>query len=39
MIRTATRREYPMCPPNHFAVTYSINPWMDPAVPKEDTSR
>jgi N-dimethylarginine dimethylaminohydrolase len=21
-----------MCPPLHFAVTYSINPWMDPAV-------
>jgi len=20
-----------MCPPQHFAVTYSINPWMDPA--------
>ncbi len=20
-----------MCPPRHFAVTYSINPWMDPA--------
>src|SRR5215831_19581525 len=19
-----------MCPPQHFAVTYSINPWMDP---------
>jgi N-dimethylarginine dimethylaminohydrolase len=19
-----------MCPPHHFAVTYSINPWMDP---------
>jgi N-dimethylarginine dimethylaminohydrolase len=19
-----------MCPPNHFAVSYSINPWMDP---------
>ena len=19
-----------MCPPSHFAVTYSINPWMDP---------
>src|SRR3954468_3648460 len=19
-----------MCPPRHFAVTYSINPWMDP---------
>jgi len=22
-----------MCPPDHFAVTYSINPWMDPAEP------
>ncbi|MFI6821166.1 dimethylargininase [Micromonospora sp. NPDC050187] len=33
MIRTATRREYLMCPPAHFDVTYSINPWMDPAVP------
>jgi N-dimethylarginine dimethylaminohydrolase len=21
-----------MCPPHHFAVTYSINPWMDPQV-------
>jgi N-dimethylarginine dimethylaminohydrolase len=21
---------YLMCPPDHFAVTYSINPWMDP---------
>jgi N-dimethylarginine dimethylaminohydrolase len=21
---------YLMCPPRHFAVTYSINPWMDP---------
>jgi N-dimethylarginine dimethylaminohydrolase len=21
-----------MCPPQHFAVTYSINPWMDPAA-------
>jgi len=21
-----------MCPPRHFAVTYSINPWMDPAA-------
>ncbi len=19
-----------MCPPRHFAVSYSINPWMDP---------
>jgi N-dimethylarginine dimethylaminohydrolase len=22
-----------MCPPTHFAVTYSINPWMDPTRP------
>ncbi|MER7410680.1 amidinotransferase [Streptomyces sp. NHF165] len=22
-----------MCPPEHFRVTYSINPWMDPAKP------
>ncbi|GHJ24460.1 hypothetical protein TPA0909_60740 [Streptomyces albus] len=28
----ATRR-YLMCPPVHFRVTYSINPWMDPAKP------
>ena len=21
-----------MCRPQHFAVTYSINPWMDPAA-------
>jgi hypothetical protein len=21
-----------MCPPRHFAVTYSINPWMDPGA-------
>ena len=21
-----------MCPPRHFAVTYSINPWMDPTA-------
>ncbi|BCJ68721.1 dimethylargininase [Polymorphospora rubra] len=31
--RTATRREYLMCPPTHFDVVYAINPWMDPAVP------
>nr|WP_185026553.1 dimethylargininase [Streptomyces candidus] len=24
-----------MCPPEHFRVTYSINPWMDPAKPVE----
>ncbi len=26
-------RRYLMCPPAHFRVTYSINPWMDPAKP------
>jgi N-dimethylarginine dimethylaminohydrolase len=28
--RQATPRRYLMCPPEHFAVTYSINPWMRP---------
>ncbi|MFF8945803.1 dimethylargininase [Streptomyces sp. NPDC014864] len=31
--RRATPRRYLMCPPAHFDVTYSINPWMDPAKP------
>lgn len=31
--RRATPRRYLMCPPTHFKVTYSINPWMDPAKP------
>ena len=26
-------RTYLMCPPEHFTVEYSINPWMDPAKP------
>jgi N-dimethylarginine dimethylaminohydrolase len=26
-------RTYLMCPPEHFAVEYAINPWMDPAKP------
>lgn len=26
-------RRYLMCPPAHFRVTYSINPWMDPTKP------
>ena len=26
-------RSYLMCPPDHFEVAYSINPWMDVAVP------
>ncbi|MEV4561647.1 dimethylargininase [Kitasatospora sp. NPDC049285] len=31
--RTALRRHYLMCRPTYFDVTYSINPWMDPAKP------
>ena len=31
--RTATRHRYLMCPPTHFDVVYSINPWMDPSQP------
>lgn len=31
--REATRRGYLMCPPTHFAVENSINPWMDPSRP------
>jgi N-dimethylarginine dimethylaminohydrolase len=27
------RRRYLMCPPEHFDVRYSINPWMDPSKP------
>jgi N-dimethylarginine dimethylaminohydrolase len=30
MQRVARTRHYLMCPPTHFAVTYAINPWMDP---------
>lgn len=26
-------RRYLMCPPSHFDVTYSINPWMNPTKP------
>jgi N-dimethylarginine dimethylaminohydrolase len=31
--RTATRRRYLMCRPEHFKVSYTINPWMDPRIP------
>lgn len=31
--RVATARNYLMCPPEHFAVVYAINPWMDASVP------
>jgi len=33
--RHATRRGYLMCPPEHFAVSYAINPWMDPDEPTD----
>jgi N-dimethylarginine dimethylaminohydrolase len=26
----STAKTYLMCPPGHFAVSYAINPWMDP---------
>ncbi|MFI6674413.1 dimethylargininase [Kribbella sp. NPDC050470] len=32
-IRRSTTRRYLMCPPTHFDVTYSINPWMNPRTP------
>ncbi|WP_346768243.1 dimethylargininase [Streptomyces sp. R301] len=31
--RESSPRRYLMCPPAHFRVTYSINPWMDPTKP------
>ncbi|WP_416969947.1 dimethylargininase [Streptomyces sp. 4F14] len=31
--RTAIPRRLLMCPPSHFDVTYSINPWMEPEKP------
>ncbi|WP_344085951.1 dimethylargininase [Luedemannella helvata] len=37
-LRVSRPREYLMCPPERFAVAYSINPWMDPAAPV-DTDR
>lgn len=36
-IRTAHSRRYLMCRPEHFTVSYSINPWMHPDEPT-DTS-
>ncbi|WP_412543293.1 amidinotransferase [Longispora sp. K20-0274] len=32
-MRTAQPRHYLMCRPTYFDVTYTINPWMDPAKP------
>jgi len=31
--REARTRHYLMCPPDHFAVEYAINPWMHPERP------
>lgn len=33
--RRATARTYLMCPPEHFTVTYAINPWMQPDRPTD----
>ena len=34
--RQATNRRYLMCPPEHFAVSYAINPWMHPDEPTDN---
>lgn len=36
-MRIASTRRYLMCPPTHFDVTYSINPWMEPDKPTDTT--
>jgi N-dimethylarginine dimethylaminohydrolase len=36
--RRAAARRYLMCPPEHFTVSYAINPWMRPDLPT-DASR
>lgn len=33
--RTAHHRHYLMCRPEHFTVSYTINPWMEPAKPTD----
>ncbi|MBN9202422.1 MAG: N-dimethylarginine dimethylaminohydrolase [Microbacterium chocolatum] len=33
--RVQQHRRYLMCRPEHFTVTYSINPWMEPAKPTD----
>ncbi len=35
--RVGTARRYLMCPPWYFAVSYAINPWMDPTRPIDAT--
>src|SRR6476620_7682426 len=36
--RIQQHRTYLMCRPEHFTVSYTINPWMEPANPT-DTAR
>ena len=36
MTTTAGPRRYLMCRPTYFAVTYRINPWMDPTAPYDN---
>src|SRR5215469_10316840 len=36
LAETGARPRLLMCPPRHFAVTYSINPWMDPRAWADD---
>lgn len=33
--RTQQHRSYLMCRPEHFTVSYTINPWMEPAKPTD----
>ncbi|KXC06331.1 N-dimethylarginine dimethylaminohydrolase [Microbacterium hominis] len=33
--RIAQHRRYLMCRPEHFTVSYRINPWMEPALPTD----
>ena len=33
--RIQQRRTYLMCRPEHFTVSYTINPWMEPANPTD----
>jgi N-dimethylarginine dimethylaminohydrolase len=35
--RRARPRHFLLCPPTYFDVSYSINPWMDPARPVDPT--
>ena len=33
--RVQQHRRYLMCRPEHFTVSYTINPWMEPANPTD----